>query len=326
MNTAIMAVKTDSLVKNNLRVSPLAAGNHGWPEAFAGHLSGQGLSERTVQAYGQDVRSFATWFESENGQPFSPELLTGVDLRGYRQWAVDGRHMAPRTWNRRRIALGIFCHWAQETGALNYDPFQGVEEWKEEELPPRWLDKCEFSKFMRQVEHMVNGARSEYGRRQALRDQAMVALMMYAGLREGELVALNVEDIQISERKGKVTIWRGKGDKKREIPLNGEARRAVSLWIMDNQARANMTGVLFIGKSGKRLTTRAVQRRVAEIGRMCGLVVTPHDLRHTFAKRALDAGAALTVVSKLLGHSRLQTTARYVQPGWGDFEQAVENI
>ena len=99
-----------------------------WQEVFAGHLRGQGLSERTVQAYGQDVRSFATWFEAENGQKFSPELLTGVDLRGYRNWAVDERRMAPRTWNRRRIALGIFCHWAMETGSLNYDPFQGVEE------------------------------------------------------------------------------------------------------------------------------------------------------------------------------------------------------
>ena len=55
-------------------------------------------------------------------------------------------------------------------------------------------------------------------------------------------------------------------------------------------------------------------------------MVTPHDLRHSFAKRTLDEGAPLTVVSKLLGHSRLETTARYVTPGWGDLEEAVERI
>ena len=77
---------------------------------------------------------------------------------------------------------------------------------------------------------------------------------------------------------------------------------------------------------GERISARLVQRRVAEIGRVCGIPVSPHDLRHTFAKRMLDDGAPLTVVSKLLGHSRLETTARYVQPGWADYEKWVERI
>ena len=294
-----------------------------WLQAFAGHQAAQGKSERTVMAYCQDLRSFASWYRDTNGQAFSPELITSFDLREYRRWAVDGRRMAPSTWNRKRIGLAVFCQWAQETVYLSYDPFQGIDPWQEAELPPRWLEKGDYARFMRQVEQSINGATTDHWRWQAFRDQAIVALMVYAGLRESEVVKLDLRDVGISERKGRVTIWKGKGEKKREIPLNAEARRALAMW---QEYREATEGALFVGKTGKRLSTRTVQRRVAEIGRRAGLEVTPHDLRHTFAKRALDGGAPLTVVSKLLGHARLETTARYVQPGWGDYEQAVEGI
>ena len=296
-----------------------------WRGAFQGQLQATGRSARTVSAYLQDVRAFASWAEEVNGQPFTPDLLTGVDLRAYRAWAVQ--RCKPATWNRRRISLAVFSRWSFENGYVNYDPFQGVEPVEQVELPPRWLERAEYQRFMRALEQAVNGARTEAWQRQALRDQAMIALMVYAGLREGEVVALDAADVEISERKGRVVVRSGKGEKRREVPLNSECRKAVKTWM-----EYSGEGPLFIGKSGGRavqrraLTVRAVQRRVAEIGRAAGLVVTPHDLRHTFAKRALDGGAPLTVVSKLLGHARLETTARYVQPGWGDFEKAVENI
>ena len=74
------------------------------------------------------------------------------------------------------------------------------------------------------------------------------------------------------------------------------------------------------------MTTRTVQRVVAEIGRLAGLEVSPHDLRHTCLKRMVDAGTPLTVVQKIAGHKKLETTARYIKPGWGDLEKAVERV
>jgi len=81
-----------------------------------------------------------------------------------------------------------------------------------------------------------------------------------------------------------------------------------------------------MGKRSDRLTTRQVQRVVAEIGRQAGIELTPHMLRHTFAKRLVDNGSPLTVAQKLLGHSRLDTTSRYVKPGWDDLARAVESL
>lgn len=291
-------------------------------EGFEGWLRGTGRNERTVRAYLADVRSFALWFEGENREGFEVGKVTSFDLLGYRRWSIEEERVSPATWNRRRASLLVLVRWARDEGVLAYDPAADLKGQAEVDQAPRWLSKEEYGRFMRQVERLANGVRSEAGRRQALRDQAVVALMVWAGLREGEVCELRREDVQVSERKGKVVVRHGKGEKYREVPLNEKARRAVKGWL----DVCTQTGPLFIGKQGERLQARGVQRRVAEIGRLAGVDVTPHQLRHTFAKRLLDKGGQLTEVKDLMGHSRLETTARYVKPGWEDLEYAVERI
>lgn len=296
-----------------------------WQAMFGDALKASGKSERTIRAYLQDLRSFAAWFELQNGEPFSPNLINGFDLREWRRVSLEIEQVKPSTWNRRRASLRVLVEWASSCGLLTYDPMSGVDPADEVELAPRWLEKNDLARLLRRCEINIHGATSDAWRFMAIRDQAMIYLMAYAGLREGELVALDLADIDLRERSGKVIIRLGKGQKKRMVPLAKEARRALRLWL-DERGDPG-TSALFIGcKGGLRASARMVQRRVAEIGRQVDLVVSPHDLRHTMAKRALDEGAPLTVVSKLLGHARLETTARYVQPGWGDLEKAVERL
>lgn len=292
-----------------------------WQADFRAALEAGGLSEISIRNYLQDLRVFAGWFEAVNAQPFSPELTTGVDLRLFRDQQMDA--CRPATWNRRRASLRRFCAWLVSTGRVSYDPFQGVEKARQSELPPRWLSEAETHRLLRTLEQAVNGARTEAWRVQAARDQALVGLMLYAGLREAEACALDWEDVALGERSGRVVVRRGKGGKRRETPLSREARRALRLW---SQIGGGSSGAVFTGKGGGRISPRQVQRRLEAVRQAAGLdeILTPHALRHTFAKRALDRGAPLTVVSKLLGHSRIVTTARYVQPGWEDLEKAVE--
>ena len=292
-----------------------------WESDFMSYLQEGGRSARTVNSYIQDVRQFASWFFDVNGQEFEPALITGVDLRAWRERSLN--EVAAATWNRRRISLSVFCEFAVSIGWLSYNPFSGVERADQVELPPRWLSRGELQRIMRQVELAVNGARTDAWKSQALRDQAIILLMVQAGLREGEVCALDVQDVEINERSGRVTIRRGKGDKRRQVPLNAEVRRAVKAWLEDS---GRVAGALFVSKHGSRLGVRSVQRMVSELARRAGVEATPHSLRHSFAKRLLDEQTPLTVVSKLLGHSRLETTARYVQPGWSDFELAVSRL
>ena len=290
---------------------------------YAGWLESQGRSHNTVQAYIRDLGRFIEYYELVNNEGFSTCLINSIDLRGWRAHSLEIEKVSPATWNRRRVSMAVFCEWAMDEGIISVDPSTELQGARQQKLPPRWLTNAEFGRFMRMVEQLLNAAQTDSAQRQALRDQAIVAMMAYAGLRVDEVCELELGDIHISERKGKVVIRNGKGGKKREVPLNPEVRRVLKLWL---EVHPGGQPMIFVGKFGERLTPRGVQRRISDIGSMAGLEVTPHRLRHTFAKRQIDFNVPLTVVSQLLGHSRLETTAIYCQPGWEDLEKAVGKL
>ncbi len=137
--------------------------------------------------------------------------------------------------------------------------------------------------------------------------------------------ALNFSDVQLSERKGSLTVRSGKGRKQRLVPLNAEARPFLQQWLLSRSALD--TTALFIGQRKKRLTARSVQRAVKRLAKAAGISdVTPHVLRHTFAKALLDSGVGIEKVAVLLGHSDLNTTRIYGAPSEGDLEEAVGKL
>jgi integrase/recombinase XerC len=135
---------------------------------------------------------------------------------------------------------------------------------------------------------------------------------------------LTLDDVEISPRKGQVTV-NGKGFKQRTIPLNKASREILRQWLQvrpDSGDRA-----LFINQRGAPAKLRSAQRAVKRIAEQAGLEdVTPHTLRHTFAKSLIDEGVTLEKVAKLLGHSSLDTTRIYVTPSEKDLEEAVESL
>jgi site-specific recombinase XerD len=302
-----------------------------WKGEFKIWLEDQGRSELTVSAYGRDVELYARWFEHQADQVFEPSYLTGRDLRAWREHSIHVERVSAATWNRRRASLRVFCSWALVATHVAADPFQGVEPVDIEEPPIRWLDDNEFNRVCRQLEHQINAARSDAWRRQAIRNRAMVALMMFAGLRDGEVVKVWREDLLLTDRTGAVRVRAGKGDKftgEQGIPLHSEARIWLKAWV---DVRGDVGGPLFGGKRTEQLTTRQVQRMTEELRGACGIDdLTPHDFRHTFVKRTLDGKyrrdgrpVPLSVVQKLARHARISQTARYAKPGQRDFEEAV---
>jgi len=140
----------------------------------------------------------------------------------------------------------------------------------------------------------------------------------------GELTALALDDLALSDRAGQLTVRSGKGGKYREVPLNAEARRALRDYL---QARPMVeASLLFMGQRGA-LTSSAVRKIVEKYGRKAGVeTVTPHVLRHSCARALLDAGVDLVAVAALLGHEDLKTTVIYTKPSARDLERAVEKI
>ena len=160
-------------------------------------------------------------------------------------------------------------------------------------MAPKWLEKKQRAALLRAVDKEVEDAVRRYPRLRLiyLRDAAIVKLILYAGLRVGEIVQLNLTDIILDERKGTVIVREGKGTKRREIPLNVKARKALLAYL---QMRPDVeSNQLFLGQRNEGVRNKTVQRAVQRFTKVAGVEnVTPHTLRHSFAKALIDAGVS----------------------------------
>lgn len=143
-----------------------------------------------------------------------------------------------------------------------------------------------------------------------LRERAVIELLYASGLRVGELVSLDVEDIDFDMQEVRVL---GKGNKERIVPVNQTALQALRAYLMVRNSFNPIDNALFVNRLGYRISTRSIQMQIKEAARQAMLEgkVTPHKLRHAFATQLLNNGADLRMVQEMLGHSQLGTTQIY---------------
>lgn len=298
--------------------------------AFKKYLDEKESSPYTVRGYLQDLRTFAKWFEETNAEDFSAQAVTPTDLREYRR-DMKRKKRAPTTTNRHLAALSAYFSWLVEKGDLDSNPSTGISALPLPNPQPRWLDKKEQFSLMRTVEKDLQLAKQRYPKRwiERQRDYALVVLLLNTGLRLSEAVALEISDLDISERKGSLLVRAGKGNKQRGVPLNVDARKALQSWLEVRPERKD-NDFIFISltkESAAPLTSRSLERTVERYGAQAKLKkLTPHVLRHTFAKNLVNNGVSLEKVATLLGHKSLNTTRIYITPGMKDLEEAVAKL
>lgn len=297
-------------------------------EEFKAFLLAKERAPVTIQGYIGDVVLFARWYEQHFGEALNFTHFSPAAVRTYKQHLL-AQQAGPQTINRRLASLAAYADWARQAGHLQVpNPVVGVTKVNQAPLAPRWLDRKEVASLLRAVEKEVEAAIHRYPRLQVnrLRDAAIVHLMLNTGLRVSEVAHLRLTDIQLSDRKGIVIVRQGKGGKRREVPLNARARQALEDYL--NARPPGVTESLFLSLSSKGVQEKTIQRAVQRFARSAGLdsEVTPHVLRHTFAKSLVDRGVTLEKVAALLGHSDLSTTQIYVTPGAKDLADAVEKL
>jgi integrase/recombinase XerC len=226
-------------------------------------------------------------------------------------------------------AIAAYAHFLEQEGYVENlrNPVQGVKAVREVTLAPKWLDKKQRAALLRAVDKEVENAFRRYPRLRLmyLRDAAIVRLVLYTGLRVGEIVKLRLNDVVIDERKGIIVVREGKGTKRREVPLNSKARKALNDYF---QVRPDVgSDCLFLGQRNDGIQHKTVQRAVQRFSIKAGLGdVTPHQLRHTFAKSLIDNGVTLDKVAILLGHSSLNTTRIYTTPSNEELGEALGRL
>ncbi len=279
--------------------------------AFLAYLGERERSPNTVRGYKADIRAFAAWYEATMEQPLIDLLdITAVELREWKREMI-ARGQKPASVNRRLSALQSFEHWAADTGLIPGAPERPVS-CRQQRAAPRWLDRKERLAFLRAVEHG------------SPRDRAIAVVLLNTGIRVAEMAVLLWTDIVISDRKGTLLVRHGKGYKRRDVPLNDDARKALA--SIGYAVQAGKPDPVWMGSRGP-LTVEGLQRVVEIFGAGAKIErLSCHVLRHTFCHDLLAAGVGLEKVASLAGHDSIETTRRYVEPSAADLQDAVDQL
>jgi integrase/recombinase XerC len=291
-----------------------------WTQAIDGfgeHIGVErGLSPHTRRAYESDVRQLTVYTGAEIGP-------AQVEADHIRAWLASlHRRRSPATRGRKLASVRAFFRWLIREGEVRDDPTAGLPMPKLEKRLPRPLsvDDCEqlITNDRRTLRQPApeGGDRERRSQWMTLRDRALVELLYGTGIRIGELVALDVRDLELRAREVRVM---GKGSKERIVPIPEQARRALSAWLKVRRHSGVMSEPLFISlrprREGgpRRLAAREARRILGERAVRADLNqhVHPHRLRHSYATHLLDMGADLREIQELLGHTSLSTTQKY---------------
>ena len=268
-------------------------------ERFARHLAQERqMSPHTSSAYRRDLDALTTWCDSQGLADW--KKLDHGHLRSFaaRSHAAG---LGPRSIQRRLSAIRSFYTYLQREGAATHNPAVDVRAPKSPKRLPRTADADQMSRLMESPADTVLQQR----------DVAIMELLYSSGLRLAELVGLDLDALDLTDRTVRVT---GKGKKTRVVPVGRKAVTALNRWL---GARTKIAAVgdkaVFVGRNGQRLGPRAIQLRLAEIARLQGLPVKvhPHLFRHSFATHLLESSQDLRGVQELLGHADISTTQVY---------------
>jgi integrase/recombinase XerC len=274
-------------------------------------------SPHTLRAYQREIRNFAGYLTEQGMDVRSVDHL---HIRSYIGELHD-RGLAKASVARSLAAIRSWFHWMARQGRVTSNPASLVATPKLPKHLPRVPS-------IEQMNNLVETAAGDPAAAWPERDRVIFELLYGCGIRNAELVGLNLADVYWANE---VILVRGKGRKQRYVPLGDAAAEAIRAYLPTRAAklRANSTDALLLNlqmKGNGRLTTRSVGRIVKRLSLAKGLPaeIHPHTLRHAFGTHMLEEGADLRAIQELLGHERLSTTQRYTQLTAGQVTQVYD--
>ncbi len=276
-------------------------------DSFIHYLEAErNYSPHTVACYRRDLFHGVDFFAAALGKKDSDLRPDDLDARLMRSYLGDLFYsgLAKTSISRRLAAWRSFYRYLGREGLVEKNPLKGVSSLKLDRRLPHFLFKEECNALMESPRR---------GDPLSARDRALLETLYASGVRVGELVGLDLDDVDLA---GGELLVMGKGAKERVVPLGSHAVEALNLYL--EWARPRLVGssgekAVFVNHKGSRLSDRGIRQIIKKYVNRLGIqnTVSPHTLRHTFATHMLDGGADLRVVQEMLGHKNLSTTQVY---------------
>ncbi|HVJ07697.1 MAG TPA: tyrosine recombinase XerC [Acidisarcina sp.] len=266
------------------------------------------VSAHTLRAYGRELHSFADYLQEHGAREM--RNVEHPQIRAYLGTLYD-RGLSKASVARALAAVRAWFRWLAKRGLVEQNPAALVATPK----LPRHLPRVPNIEQMNRAADHIGAEAAAWPER----DRVIFELLYGCGIRNAELVGINLSDVHWAND---AILVRGKGRKERYVPLGDVAAEAVRAYLPLREARLDAakktTDALLLGidlRGSGRLTTRSVQRIVKRLAIAQGLPaeVHPHTLRHAFGTHMLEEGADLRAIQELMGHARLSTTQRYTQ-------------
>jgi integrase/recombinase XerC len=271
-------------------------------DKFLRSLRERNVSPHTIKAYSSDLENFSAYVGSRKWRE-----IDHVTIRGFLSHLYE-KGLAKTSVARSLAAVRSLYRWLAQEGVVEQNPAALVS-------TPKLAKKLPRVPTMEEMNSVLDGAMPEIASFPE-RDRLMLELLYGCGIRNSELVGINLDDVRVTSE---AVLIRGKGRKERYVPFGDAVKAALAAYLPARQlalsgSRQNTPGLL-INQRGGRLTTRSVGRIIKKIAVAKGLSpdVHPHTLRHAFGTHMLEEGADLRAIQEMLGHERLSTTQRYTQ-------------
>jgi integrase/recombinase XerC len=271
-------------------------------DQFLRVLRERNASAHTIKAYAGDLESFANYVGSRDWKS-----IDHIAVRGFLSHLYE-KGLSKPSVARSLAAVRSLYRWLAQEGVVEQNPAKLVS-------TPKLPKKLPRVPTIEEMNTVLDGGMPEIAAFPE-RDRLLLELLYGCGIRNSELIGINVDDVRTS---AEAILIRGKGKKERYVPFGGSAIAALGAYLPVRQKlladKKKMTPALLINQRGGRLTVRSVGRIVKKIAVAKGLSpdVHPHTLRHAFGTHMLEEGADLRAIQEMLGHERLSTTQRYTQ-------------
>mgnify|MGYP001399588823 FL=1 len=285
----------------------------------------KGSSKNTTEAYKNDLNGFANFVKKnqviDNLDTIEISQITKKSIEDYVKW-LNSREYSRATVARKIAALKSFVNFLVETGDLTKSPILDIESPKTIKSLPKPL-------LAKEVDAILTAAKDNSST-EGYRDSAMLSLMYWTGLRVSELIALNIDNLYLSENEPYLRCY-GKVDRERTIPIPDQALENLKYYLREirhNFVRNNSELGVFVNMRGERLTRQGYWLILKAYVKKAGIAsnVTPHTLRHSYATHLLRGGASIRAVQELLGHANVSTTQIYTQLANQDLKDAYEEV